>query len=158
MEPTTTTPTTTYSSRINSYRSLKLLCLSCIIFFCLMRCNRGNEQSIQLANNIFLFQGEENSNGGFSIALKEDSNFFRPLVEQNPIKIYYKPSVILVAQIDNSGLKNYFKIKVNKGVKDCTQIIDLKEAGFYKEVRNCFSCKEIELTLDTARGRWAVKK
>lgn len=123
------------------------------VYFSLIACNREAEV-IPLENNICLFRGEGDLNG-YSLVLMQDEHFFRTLVEPNPVEIHYTSSSFLVAQ-NNDGLIYYYKIMLDQ-VKT-PKVIGLKKDFFDKEVKNCASCKEIRLALDTTKHMWVVKK
>lgn len=150
-------PTTTYKTRVNRYRSLNLFIFFFIIF-CLAECKLNTDEDIRIQYNIYLFRGEGNLNGGYSIIQKTDEHFYTTLVEQNPVEIYYNPLQILVIQKDNHGFMNYYKISIGKLKTSIPSIIKIKENLFKNEVKSCISCKEISLTLDTTKGMWIVNK
>ena len=150
-------PTTSYKTRVNRYRSLNLFIVFFIIF-CLAECKPNTDEEIRIEYNIYLFRGEGNSNGGYSIIQKSDEHFYTTLIEQNPVEIYYSPLRILVIQKDNHDFITYYKISIGKLKTSMPSIIRIKENRFKNEVRSCISCKEISLTLDTTKGMWVVKR
>jgi hypothetical protein len=139
-----------------------LLLIKYLIFFCAVPVlltryyDYDDDDEIPIAGNACLYRNE-GSNGGYEIALKHDEHFFSILVEPNPLKIYYTPSRIFVIQ-DYQGIISYKLITFKKDTSGLPKVVELEKTRFEKEVKNCTSCKKIQLVLDTTHGRWIVKK
>ena len=130
----------------------------CCIYISITGCNPRIDEEIHLADNIYLFAAEGNTNNGYSIVQKSNEHFYMTLVEQNPIKISWTPFQCFVIQKDNYGFISYHKIIIYKSQSTSPKVIDIPKNQFEREVTNCISCKEIGLLLDTAKGIWVVQR